>query len=210
MGPFAPSQTDFSVAGTAAYGLGPAQRGLRCAASTVRSTRACSSLGPRRSAPGTFLGVDLRDAQGFGVNRSSTSAALNGRLELALAPDLDFHALRCSPARELRLGRHRTRRRRQPPRPAVRRHARRPVLLHRRSEPGGREPTSLCSPPASRGAGHTPASPRSSSAAIEASASARTSPASCRRARRRPRRAVRSVARSASTRPIASRASSSA
>ncbi len=93
MGPYAPSQTDFAVAGTASYELGPTQRGLmvRGQYGSFDSRRLLLLWAPAQARRGTFLGVDLRDSAGFGVNRSSTGASINGRLELAVARDLVFH-----------------------------------------------------------------------------------------------------------------------
>ncbi len=91
-GPYAPGQGDFAVAGTAEYLLGPAQRGVQLLAQygSFESRRLLLTWAPIGASQGTFLGVDLRDSQGFGVNRASTSAALNGRLELAVARDVTF------------------------------------------------------------------------------------------------------------------------
>jgi len=93
MGPFAPSQTDFSVAGTASYELGPVQRGvtIRGQYGSFDTRRLLLLWAPVQARRGTFLGVDLRDSAGYGSNRSSTGASLNGRLELEVAHDLVFH-----------------------------------------------------------------------------------------------------------------------
>ena len=92
-GPYAPVQGDFSVAGTAAYTLGPTQRGvtLRAQYGSFESRRLLLMWAPVQARQGTFVGVDLRDSAGFGANRSSTSASVNGRLELEVARDLVFH-----------------------------------------------------------------------------------------------------------------------
>lgn len=91
-GPYAPGQGDFAVAGTAEYLLGPAQRGVQLLAQygSFESRRLLLTWAPVSASQGSFLGVDLRDSAGFGVNRASTSAALNGRLELEVARDLTF------------------------------------------------------------------------------------------------------------------------
>lgn len=92
-GPYAPSQGDFSVAGTAEFLLGPVQRGitLRAQYGSFDSRRLMLSWAPVRARQGTFIGIDLRDSAGFGANRSSIGGAINGRLELELASDLTFH-----------------------------------------------------------------------------------------------------------------------
>lgn len=92
-GPFDPAQTDFSVAGTARYELGPAQRGLmlRGQYGSFDSRRLLLLWAPAHARRGSFLGVDLRDSAGYGTNRSSSAAMLNGRLELEVARDLVFH-----------------------------------------------------------------------------------------------------------------------
>ncbi len=92
-GPYAPAQGDFAVAGTAEYLLGPAQRGitLRGQYGMFDTRRLMLSWAPVQARQGSFVGVDLRDSAGYGANRSSASAALNGRLELELSHDLSLH-----------------------------------------------------------------------------------------------------------------------
>lgn len=93
MGPYAPSQGDFSVAGTAQYELGPQQRGImiRGQYGSFDSRRLLLLWAPVQARRGTFIGIDLRDSAGYGANRSSAGGAINGRLELELANGLIFH-----------------------------------------------------------------------------------------------------------------------
>ena len=94
-GPFSPEQSDFAVAGSAAYELGTRERGIRIEAGygSFESRRLLLVFAPHGASDGTFVGVDLRDSAGFGTNRSSASASAMGRLELEVARDLSFHVL---------------------------------------------------------------------------------------------------------------------
>ncbi|MDQ3034030.1 MAG: TonB-dependent receptor [Myxococcota bacterium] len=89
-GPFAPAQSDFAIAGTAEYQLGPAWRGLRVQGElgsfdTRRLVLAWAPIGAER---GTFIGFDLREGAGFGANRAATSVALNAGYEHVASREL--------------------------------------------------------------------------------------------------------------------------
>ncbi|MCB9591167.1 MAG: TonB-dependent receptor [Sandaracinaceae bacterium] len=83
-GPFDPRQGDFAIAGTVDYRLGLARRGilLRGEYGSFDTRRLVLAWAPEDAEPGTFVGVELRDGQGFGPNRAHFGAAALGRLEL--------------------------------------------------------------------------------------------------------------------------------
>lgn len=85
-GPFDPRQGDFAVAGSAEYHLGLHERGSRIQGSygSFNTGRLLALWGPAGEESGTFAGVDLRQADGFGVNRASASAALMAQYEAVL------------------------------------------------------------------------------------------------------------------------------
>jgi hypothetical protein len=91
-GPFSAWQSDFAVAGSAEIELGPAERGI-----TVRGSygsfdrgRLLLAWAPVRSQRGSFVALDLRGENGFGVQRASQSAVLNGRFETELSRGVRF------------------------------------------------------------------------------------------------------------------------
>lgn len=87
-GPFDPRQGDFAVAGTAEYHLGLHERGLivKGTAGSFGTTRLLTLWGPKDEADGTFVGVDLRGSDGFGVSRASRSMAAIARFERETGP----------------------------------------------------------------------------------------------------------------------------
>lgn len=91
-GPFSPWQGDYAVAGSAEYELGPSERGV-----TVRGeygsfdrTRLLLAWAPVNASRGTFVALDLRRTNGFGVQRAAESASLNGRYETEVARGVHF------------------------------------------------------------------------------------------------------------------------
>lgn len=89
-GPFAPGQSDYAIAGSAEYQLGVLSRGLRAQGEigSFGSRRLLLAWAPVDAAPGTFVGFDVRDAAGFGVNRAATSVALNAGYEHVASREL--------------------------------------------------------------------------------------------------------------------------
>jgi hypothetical protein len=85
-GPFDPRQGNFAVAGSAAYELGLARRGLtaKYTAGSFATRRMLLLWGPTGASTRTFAGAELFDTDGFGQNRSarrgSAMAQYEGRL----------------------------------------------------------------------------------------------------------------------------------
>lgn len=91
-GPFAAWQGDFAVAGSAEYTLGPEERGIFVQGTygSFDRTRLVLGWAPVRATPGTFVAIDLRRTNGFGIQRAAESAVFNGRFELELSRGLVF------------------------------------------------------------------------------------------------------------------------
>src|SRR5690606_21470638 len=85
-GPFDPAQGDFAVAGTAEYQLGLPERGVHGLISygSYGDRRLALAWGPAEQRAGTFVGVSLRDGDGYGSNRAHGSASSMVQLELEL------------------------------------------------------------------------------------------------------------------------------
>lgn len=88
-GPFDPRQGDFAVAGSAEYHLGLHERGVRTqfGLGTFGAKRLLVLWGPPGEEAGTFAGVDLRQSDGFGANRASSSVSLMSQYETRLGAD---------------------------------------------------------------------------------------------------------------------------
>ncbi len=82
-GPFDPHQGDFSVAGSANYELGVAERGLEFEQTVgpYSTHRTLALWAPRTERDGTFGAVQIYDTAGYGVNRAATSATAMGQYE---------------------------------------------------------------------------------------------------------------------------------
>ncbi|MCG5053359.1 MAG: TonB-dependent receptor [Myxococcales bacterium] len=87
-GPFDPRQGDFAVAGSARFELGLAQRGVSARAGYGSFDRRQLTLlwGPGGHGPGTFVGVEFEDGDGFGPNRAFAAARMMARHEWNLSP----------------------------------------------------------------------------------------------------------------------------
>ena len=87
-GPFRPEQGDFSIAGSAAYHLGPERTGAfgTIAAGSFRTYRLMSGWVDERAddASASFFVVDALRGDGFGPNRAHESVRINARLVHAL------------------------------------------------------------------------------------------------------------------------------
>src|SRR5215217_1248208 len=97
-GPYDASQGDFGVAGTVEYQLGLARRGLTASASygSFASRRLALVWGPPESTEATFVGLLLRQGQGFGPNRSFANATALAQVELRLGDDTRLRLLGAS------------------------------------------------------------------------------------------------------------------
>jgi iron complex outermembrane receptor protein len=75
-GPFDARQGDFAVAGSVDYRLNLPTRGVRVSGGygSFDRKRALLLWGPARADPGTFVGIDLKAGDGFGVNRAFRAA----------------------------------------------------------------------------------------------------------------------------------------
>jgi len=82
-GTFDPQQSDFAVAGSAAYTLGVEERGLRLKVGygQFAEQRAMVLWAPRESPDGTFTALDLSKGDGFGPNRAHQHVSLLSRYE---------------------------------------------------------------------------------------------------------------------------------
>ncbi len=82
-GPFDPHQGDFSVAGSANYELGVAERGLEFeqSAGQFGTTRTLALWAPRSERDATFGAVQIFDSAGYGVNRADSAATAMGQYE---------------------------------------------------------------------------------------------------------------------------------
>jgi iron complex outermembrane recepter protein len=83
-GPYDASQGDFGVAGTVEYRLALKRRGLMASASTgsFDARRLALVFGPEETSEDTFVGLLLRQGQGFGPNRAYANAGAVGQTEL--------------------------------------------------------------------------------------------------------------------------------
>lgn len=93
-GPFDPSQGDFGVAGSVAYDLGLSERGIVVQAGygSFDAKRFLLLWGPKSASKDTFVGLDFRDGDGFGRNRSNSSARFMGQHEVSLSPTTRLQA----------------------------------------------------------------------------------------------------------------------
>jgi len=82
-GTFDPQQSDFAVAGSAAYTLGVEERGLRLKLGygQFAEKRALVLWAPRDASKGTFAALDLSQGDGFGPNRAHQQVSLLSRYE---------------------------------------------------------------------------------------------------------------------------------
>lgn len=87
-GPYDPRQGDFAVAGSARYQLGLERRGVSATAGYGSFDRRQLTLlwGPSGHGPGTFVGVEFEDGDGFGRNRAFAAARMMARHEWELSP----------------------------------------------------------------------------------------------------------------------------
>ena len=84
-GPFDARQGDFAVAGSAKFDLGVASRGTMVKGSygSFNTGRALMLWGPEEFGDGTFVAVDYKQSDGFGVNRASRQGRAWGSFEHA-------------------------------------------------------------------------------------------------------------------------------
>ncbi|MBX3205238.1 MAG: TonB-dependent receptor plug domain-containing protein [Labilithrix sp.] len=82
-GPFDPRQGNFAVAGSAAYDLGLARRGLtaKYTQGSFATRRMLVLWGPARESTHTFAGAELFDTDGFGQNRGAKRGSAMGQYE---------------------------------------------------------------------------------------------------------------------------------
>ncbi|WP_408888897.1 TonB family protein [Myxococcus faecalis] len=94
-GPYDASQGDFGVAGTVEYQLGLKRRGLTTSVSygSFASRRLALVWGPPESSEATFVGLLLRQGDGFGPNRSFANASAMAQVELLLGDDTRLRLL---------------------------------------------------------------------------------------------------------------------
>ncbi|WP_407666986.1 TonB family protein [Myxococcus guangdongensis] len=94
-GPYDASQGDFGVAGTVEYQLGLARRGLTTSVSygSFASRRLALVWGPPESSEATFVGLLLRQGNGFGPNRTYANASAMAQVELLLGDDTRLRLL---------------------------------------------------------------------------------------------------------------------
>lgn len=97
-GPFDPRQGDFAVAGSARYDLGVQDRGvlLRAQYGMFNALRALALIAPRGERRETFVAGELARSDGFGENRASSRASVNGQYVRALANGATLRALASS------------------------------------------------------------------------------------------------------------------
>lgn len=86
-GPYDPRQGDFAVAGSARLELGVEERGvlLRGQYGMFGAARALALFAPRNERRETFVAAELARSDGFGQNRASARASVNGQYLRALA-----------------------------------------------------------------------------------------------------------------------------
>ncbi len=82
-GPFDPRQGNFAVAGSAAYDLGLARRGLttKYTHGSFATQRMLLLWGPKTESTRTFAGAELFDTDGFGQNRAAKRGSAMGQYE---------------------------------------------------------------------------------------------------------------------------------
>ncbi len=82
-GPFDPRQGNFAVAGSAAYDLGLARRGLtaKYTQGSFGTQRMLVMWGPAQQSTHTFAGAELFDTDGFGQNRAAKRGSAMGQYE---------------------------------------------------------------------------------------------------------------------------------
>lgn len=91
-GPFDPRQGNFAVAGSAAYELGLARRGLtaKYTQGSFSTQRMLLMWGPSQQTTHTFAGVELFDTDGFGQNRAAKRGSAMGQYEGRLGTNGSF------------------------------------------------------------------------------------------------------------------------
>lgn len=91
-GPFDPRQGNFAVAGSAAYELGLARRGLSAKYTTgsFATKRMLVMWGPTGHSTHTFGGAELFDSDGFGQNRGARRGSGMGQYEGQLGKNTSF------------------------------------------------------------------------------------------------------------------------
>lgn len=94
-GPFDARQGDFAVAGSAAYDIGVEHRGVLASGSYGRfnTGRALAIWAPKTGPSGTFVAVDYKQGDGFGVNRSHRAARVMAGFEIDLPRDFRLTTL---------------------------------------------------------------------------------------------------------------------
>jgi hypothetical protein len=94
-GPFDARQGDFAVAGSADFDIGVEQRGVRASGSYGRfqTGRALAIWAPEKGPAGTFVAVDYKQGDGFGVNRSHRAARAMAGFEIDLPRDFRLTTL---------------------------------------------------------------------------------------------------------------------
>ncbi|HEX4458212.1 MAG TPA: TonB family protein, partial [Polyangia bacterium] len=82
-GPFDPRQGNYAVAGSAAYHLGLADRGMtaKFTAGSFGTYRMLLSYGPQHMSDGTFAAVELYQTNGYGQNRSGERGSAMAQYE---------------------------------------------------------------------------------------------------------------------------------
>jgi len=88
MGPFDPAQGDFAIAGTAAYKLGVAERGVHASFGYGRfgELRVAGWWAPEGASEGTFAALAYNEGDGFGPNRSFRNGSAMARFEDEVGP----------------------------------------------------------------------------------------------------------------------------
>lgn len=91
-GPFDPRQGNFAVAGSAAYDLGLARRGLtaKYTGGSFATHRMLLLWGPQGSSNHTFGGAEIFDTDGFGLNRNARRGSAMGQYEGRLGASASF------------------------------------------------------------------------------------------------------------------------
>jgi hypothetical protein len=94
-GPFDARQGDFAVAGSADFDIGVEERGVRASGSYGRfqTGRALALWAPEKGPAGTFVAVDYKQGDGFGVNRSHRAARAMAGFEIDLPRDFRLTTL---------------------------------------------------------------------------------------------------------------------
>ena len=94
-GPFDPRQGNFAVAGSAAYTLGLAERGLTAqyGYGSFGTHRALLLWGPPKESSHTFGGAEIYKTDGFGQNRGAERGTAMAQYEGKLGPKTSFRLL---------------------------------------------------------------------------------------------------------------------